>query len=427
MPGKAPVRSADPGPRLSVRFVWLYALAWGGGVIAYAPFLALVLPIRVQALAPAEKVALLSVITLIGAVTASAVNILVGAFSDRSVAGPRGRRPWIAGGLAAVLACYGVMPFCVTPVALVGGVILLQVALNTLLAPLAAIAADEAPDRQKGVVSAAMGAGGALGMLAGVLVTASPRLDLVGQIAIIAGLVILCVAPFLLLEQHRGPLITVSEHSPSAVLRRRQDLLRVWIARLLVQICGGVLFAYLVYYLQTLDRTGLSAVPSDIARQAAWLSGSVSIALIPLAVIVGRFSDRAGTRRPFLVATGAMTALGLLMMALNAHWAFAFVAYGLFSCGVGLFLTLQSAYAMQLLANPQHRGRDLGILNLTNTLPTMAATGLAWVFVRAGDFTLVMFVLAGLATVAAVLMAFVRDAPACPPVRSEALIGDLSS
>lgn len=408
-PGNAPVRSADAGPRLSVRFVWLYALAWGGGVIAYAPFLALVLPIRIQAFAHAEKVALLSVITLVGAVTASAVNILVGVFSDRSVAGPRGRRPWVLGGLAAVLACYGLIPFCVTPAALFGSVILLQVALNILLAPLAAIAADETPDRQKGVVSAAMGAGGALAMLAGVLVTASPRLSLVGQLAIIVGLIILCIAPFLLLERRRGALITVSEHSVSAVLRRRQDLVRVWIARLLMQICGGVLFAYLVYYLQSLDRVGLWSGASDIAGQAARLSGSVAIALVPLAVGVGRLSDRAGARRPFLVATGLMAALGLVTMALTSHWLLAFLAYGLFSCGLGLFLTLQSAYAMQLLANPSHRGRDLGILNLTNTLPTVAATGLAWVLVRGGDFTLVMAILAGLAVVATVLMALVRD------------------
>lgn len=408
--GTASVRSADPDPRLSTRFIWLYALAWGGGVIAYAPFLTLVLPLRVEALAPGDKVALLSAITLIGAVTASAANILAGVLSDRGVEGPGGRRPWIGLGLIATLACYGVLPLCRTMAALVGGVVLLQIALNILLAPLGAIAADEAPDSQKGVVSAAMGAGGALGMLAGVLVTASPQLGMGGQLGIIAGLVIVCILPFLLLERRRGPLIIVAEQSPSAVLRRRQDLVRVWIARLLIQICGGVLFAYLVYYLQTVDRSGLSVGPPDIAGQAAWLSGSASIALVPLAILVGRLSDRAGTRRPFLVATAAMVVLGLVIMAVTPRWAPAFAAYGLFSCGVGLFLTLQSAYAMQLLANPSHRGRDMGILNLTNTLPTMAATGLAWILARGGDFTLVMWVLAGLAVFAAGLMAFVRDA-----------------
>ncbi|CAN5150455.1 MFS transporter [soil metagenome] len=408
--GRVSVRPADAVPRLSTRFIWLYALAWGGGVIAYAPFLTLVLPLRVEALAPRDKVALLSAIALIGAVTASAVNILVGMLSDRGVQGPRGRRLWIGLGLAATLVCYAVIPFCGAKTALFGGVILLQIALNILLAPLGTLAADEVPDGQKGVVSAAMGAGGAVGMLAGVLVTAAPRLGLVGQLAIIAGLMIVCILPFLLLERRRGPLIVFPEQSPSAALRRRQDLVRVWIARLLIQICGGVLFAYLVYYLQTVDRSGLSVGPSDIAGQAAWLSGSVSIALVPLAVIVGRLSDRAGTRRPFLIATAAMVALGLVMMAVTPRWAPAFAAYALFSCGVGLFLTLQNAYAMQLLANPGHRGRDMGVLNLTNTLPTVAATGLAWILARGGDFTLVMWVLAGLAVLAAGLMAFVRDA-----------------
>jgi hypothetical protein len=42
-----------------------------------------------------------------------------------------------------------------------------------------------------------------------------------------------------------------------------------------------------------------------------------------------------------------------------------------------VFLALQSALAMQLLPSAAHRGRDLGLLNLTNTLPAMIAPLLA--------------------------------------------------
>jgi len=390
-------------------FVWLYALAWGGGVVAYAPFLTLVLPLRVEALAPDVKVALLSLIALVGALVASVVNILVGVLSDRSVGSVRGRRPWVALGLGLTLASYALLPFCSTPMTLLAGVILFQVALNTMLGPLGAIAADETPDSQKGFISGAMGAGGALGVVAGVIVTAWPRAGLGTQLTIITGLVLICVLPFLVICRRRGPLITVPEQGPVMVKRRRQDLARAWIARLLIQVCGGVLFAYLIFYLQTVDRTGVVMRPGDIAGQAAWLSGAASIALIPLAVAVGRLSDRSGVRRPFLVGAAALVAVGLVVMAFSHHWAAAFFGYLVFSFGVGLFLTLQNAYAMQLLANSGRRGRDMGILNLTNTLPAMVATGLAWGFARSGDFSQVLLILAALAVVAATLMARVRD------------------
>ncbi|RZA05084.1 MAG: MFS transporter, partial [Proteobacteria bacterium] len=172
--GRASSYAGEPTGRRSSVFVWLYALAWGGGVVAYAPFLTLVLPLRVEALAPDFKVAMLSLIALVGALVASVVNILVGVLSDRSVGSVRGRRPWVALGLGLTLASYALLPFCSTPTTLLAGVILFQVALNTMLGPLGAIAADETPDSQKGFISGAMGAGGALGVVAGVIVTAWP-------------------------------------------------------------------------------------------------------------------------------------------------------------------------------------------------------------------------------------------------------------
>ena len=49
---------------------------------------------------------------------------------------------------------------------------------------------------------------------------------------------------------------------------------------------------------------------------------------------------------------------------------------------------------MQLLPNPHHRGRDLGLLNLANTLPSLLGPPLAWVFATPHDFVGVMLALA---------------------------------
>jgi predicted MFS family arabinose efflux permease len=96
------------------------------------------------------------------------------------------------------------------------------------------------------------------------------------------------------------------------------------------------------------------------------------------------------------VITAAMITVGLLLMALLPQWAPAAIGYVLFACGVGLFLALQSAYAMQLLITPEHRGRDMGVLNLTNTIPALIAPSMAYLMAGRGDFTLLLLVLAGL-------------------------------
>jgi hypothetical protein len=301
-----------------------------------------------------------------------------------------------------------------TPTALVVGVMLFQAALNLMLAPLSAVPADEIPDAQKGLVGGLMGAVYTFGALSGMVVTASPGFSERVQLMIAGGLVIAGVLPFLLLSRTRGPIVPPSLPMIDSGGQRKRNLARIWLARLLVQISGVIFFSYLLFYFETVDRTGLSfeGLPfgsDDLTSQVAWLAGSVAVVLAPLAIATGRLSDAMRSRKPFLVVTTAMITAGLLMMALLPQWAPAAIGYLLFASGVGLFLALQSAYAMQLLIAPEHRGRDMGVLNLTNTLPALIAPSMAYLMAGKGDFTLLLLLLAALTGVAMVLTLQVGD------------------
>src|SRR3546814_3653659 len=50
---------------------------------------------------------------------------------------------------------------------------------------------------------------------------------------------------------------------------------------------------------------------------------------IPIALLVGRASDRIGARKPFLMLATIVTAGGLLVMALFPEWPSAVAGYGL--------------------------------------------------------------------------------------------------
>ncbi|MFN3932958.1 MAG: MFS transporter [Brevundimonas sp.] len=391
-------------PRLWLLF---YALAWGGGVVAYTPLLTLLLPMRIAALGLGDKVGLLSLAAVVGALTASVANIGAGALSDRFSGGTGGRRPWIVAGVVGAVLAYGLVAVADTRLEILGAVALFQLGVNLMLAPLSALAADEVPDSQKGLLGGLMGAAYPLGALSGVVVMAASSPT--ARLAVTALLVVLLMAPFLAVFRVRAPLVS-SPVDPAVVRsRRRRDLVALWGARLLVQIAGAIMFAYLLYYFESVEVGGRVLDADRMAVRVAWLCGVVAVVTVPLSVALGRWSDLAAARTPFLQACAGMAAAGLVVMALFTDWTVAIWGYGLFAVGSAIFLALQSTFAMQLLPSPGHRGRDLGVLNLTNTLPSILGPGLAYVVLGSGGFQSLLLILAGLAGLAALLMGLVRE------------------
>ena len=128
----------------------------------------------------------------------------------------------------------------------------------------------------------------------------------------------------------------------------------------------------------------------------------------PLTVLLGRISDRLGPRKPFLFASAVAGAGGLALMASGTDLTHAAAGYALFSCATAIFLSLHSAYAMQLLPSPRRRGRDMGVMNLTNTLPAILAPILALWLVPGRGFGLLLTVLAGALVIAAICVLLVR-------------------
>ena len=379
--------------------VWLvlYALAWGGGVVAYTPLLTLLLPLRIATIGLEDKVGVHSLAVLIGAVTASAANIAAGALSDRFDRGPGGRRPWIVAGFIATAASYGLLGVADTLVGILTAVALFQTGLNLMLAPLAALAADEVPDAQKGLLGGLMGAAYPLGALSGVVV-----------MAVTVALVAVLTAPFLVMFRTRAA--TPAPAAPAAAVGtgRARDLAAIWGARLLVQVAGAILFAYLLYYFETVEVGGERLAADRMAVRVAWLCGVAAAVTVPLSILLGRLSDMARARKPFLQGVAVTSAVGLVLMALFPDWGVAAWGYGLFATSTAIFLALQSTYAMQLLPSPDHRGRDLGVLNLTNTLPSILGPGLAYGALQFGGFRPLLLLLAGLTVLAALLMSLVR-------------------
>lgn len=396
---------ADPleSGRQSKRFLYLYALAVAGGAVAYVPFLTNLLPSHVTAFAGKGALTMLAQLAFAGAIAASLSNILFGWASDRSGS----RQPWIVGGLVLSSALLPVMQFATTPIFLILLIVGWQAGLNMMLAPLAAWAGDSVPDSQKGLLGGLLAFAPALGALAGALVTLPGVASEGGRLAIVALMVVAMVTPVLFLGRpvpmpHLSAYAFPADKPLAEPPAARNTVLRMWIARLFVQIAEASLFAFLLLWFR-------SVVPGFGDNDAAIIFAAVLALAVVITLVVGRWSDRAGQPiRPLAICAG-VAATGLLIMAMASGLALAVAGYVLFGLSGGIFLALHSSQTLRVLPKPATRGRDLGLFNLTNTIPSLIMPWLTLAIVPAFGFDALFILLAALAFAACLLLSTMLD------------------
>jgi MFS family permease len=391
------VADAPPEPRQSPRFLWLYALAVAGGAVSYVPFLTLLLPLRARVMAGDEAITLLAYTAFCGAIAASLANILFGWLSDRSGT----RRPWIVAGMVVSGILLHVVPMATSTASLIAVIVCWQLSINMMLASLAAWAGDVVPDRQKGILGGLLAFAPALGALSGAFITLPGLAGPDARLSLVAALVVLMVLPVLLFGRPAAMPHLMQEAPQEAEERRRSKRAavgRMWLARLLIQIAEAALFAYLLLWLSGID-SGFG--DADTARIFAIVLGLS----VPLALAAGRWSDT--RQRPILPLTAgaALGSVGLVMMALSDGIGGAIAGYLVFGLSTSVFLALHSSQTLRVLPRPATRGRDLGIFNLTNTVPSLIMPWLTLAMVPVFGFAGLFWLFAGLAAIATILLA----------------------
>jgi MFS family permease len=378
------------------RFLPLFGLAWAGAAIAYVPFLTVILPLKLTALTGARDVQWLAIATLAGAVAASIANIGFGWASDAS----RNRRHWVAAGLLLTVLLLLAIARITDPLQLIAALVAWQCALNMMLAPLAAWAGDCVPDDRKGMLGGLMAFAPAAGAFAGALITVPGLADPATRLAIVAALVAAAVLPLLLFGMQLLPPAPADDDVDAArpPIRITRTVATMWVARLAVQIAEAALFAYLLFYFRSVDPDLRDA---DIARLLLLVLAGAA----PLALIAGRWADRAARPLAPLVGCAALAAVGLAGMALATAPAAAVLGYVLFGVGATVFLGLHTSQTLRVLPRPDRRGRDLGLFNLTNTVPSLIMPPLALAIVPVFGYQPLLWLLAAFALGASLLLA----------------------
>src|SRR3546814_8054655 len=106
-------------------------------------------------------------------------------------------------------------------------------------------------------------------------------------------------------------------------------------------------------------------------NEKARIFGIALTLAVPIALASGRWANR--NDRPFLplVVTAAVSAAGMVGMALATEPDMAKASYLVFGIATTVFLSLHASQTLRILPRSDRRGRDLGLFNLNNTVPSL--------------------------------------------------------
>ena len=377
---ETPEALQTPTRRVSGGFMFALTAAAISLYILYAGIGALLLPYQIGLLAPGSKVAVLSFFTSITVLIALFANPLAGAFSDRTTSRFGRRRPWIiAGGLMTALGLLFMWRASNIPLLFIG-YCLIEIFSNCVLAALVATIPDQVPEKQRGTVSGifglATGLGGILGaILAGQIFKSTPTTAYVAMLI----LVLVTTIPFALLMRDKAlPKGAMPAFRLGAFLknfwinpRRYPDFSWAWLTRFIPFLGYFLGITYVFYYLQ------------DVVKYPHALQGASTFSIIAavvslLSTLLGGFlSDRLKQRKPFVIVGMVIMAVAMMLLALFQVWPAVVVAAAVLGFGLGAYLAVDVAIVTLVLPSAEDRGKDMGIVNIANTLPHSLAPVIA--------------------------------------------------
>ncbi|MER7992522.1 MFS transporter [Micromonospora chalcea] len=420
-PTPASLPAALAEPTVPVRRSWIaliFAANLGVWMAFFTPIQVL-LPQQVERIAPADKEAMLAVVTGIGALAAVLANPLAGALSDRTslrLANRHfGRRHvWTAFGAVIGALALVLLARQNTIAGVAVAWVAAQVCFNTMLASLTAAIPDRVPVAQRGGVSGWVGIPQALGLVLGaVLVTAVVTGNAAGYAAIALAVLLLSL-PFALLTQddhlpreHRSPLRLRSLFSSMWISpRRHPDFAWAWFTRFLVQTGNALGTLYLLYFLTDGVRV------ADPEGSLLILILLYTVGMMLTAVVAGRMSDRSGRRKVFVIASGLIMTVAATLLAVAPTWPMAIVAALLLGAGYGVYLSVDAALITQVLPAATDRAKDLGVINIANSAPQVLGPALsAPIVVHLGGYPTLYAVTAAVTLLGSALVVKIRSVP----------------
>ena len=354
----------------------------------------------------------------VGCVFALIANIVFGALSDITRSRFGKRTPWIVAGGLITAAGYVLAFSSATLVGIVAGWSIVQIGVNMMIAPAVAVLSDRIPENVRGTFSSFYGGAMIVGQSAGTFL-GSKFIDAMGVGFVIGavlfgitGILTVIVWPAERSSKVGSALDDTRQNvrlSPAAIAksfipptRNCRDFYLALAGRLLLIFGWSMVSGYQLYILKKFCGLGKEAAASTLAT----MSVISMIVLIVCSIVSGPISDKLH-RRKIIVAVGSVIiAVGLAIPYVMPTATGMMLFAGIGGVGYGIYIAVDQALNVDVLPNADEAGKDLGILNLANTVgQVLAPVATGAVVVATGSYALIFpIAIASVLVGAAVIM-----------------------
>jgi MFS family permease len=380
-----------------------------GQVLALIVPTALLLTIKLAMLDPANVTRNFSMVALLGAPAAIIGQYLAGYISDRTSWNFGRRRPWILiGAITGSILLYGV------GAAKTFGMICLFWALasfmlNFVSCALNALIPDQVPENKRGTASGLIGVVSPLGIMIGINIMLILNNWSIEQKFLLLGMIcVACAIISCVLIKESKVEYKKAESSDSLTLGDRMS--RIYpsprkhpsftfgvLTRFFMAIAYGSASYTSVYFMEHFH-----VAPEDLTGIVS-LSMNITIPLLAVSSILGGIlSDKIGRQKPFVFLSALVTAIGILGYSFSPSISFSIICGAIVSLGFGMFLAVDIALMARILPHPEDAAKDMGLVNVANSIGSPITNAIASPLVSAGGYPLFFGVLSVFAVLAGV-------------------------
>ncbi|ONI72776.1 MFS transporter [Actinosynnema sp. ALI-1.44] len=364
--------SALAEPTRKVRAGWislLFVANLGLWLAIYAPIQVL-LPKQAELLDSANKELVFGIVTGVGALVAVFANPVAGLLSDRTTSRFGRRHPWTLGGALVGAAGLAVLAVAGNVVTMVLGWCLVQVGLNAMLATLISAIPDRVPVEQRARTGGFVGISQMFGTVLGAVLVTSIVTGLVAGYLASAAVVLLGAAAFVLFTPDAvlpGNQVRKTRLDLWVSPREHPGFTWMWGCHFMVNLGNALGTFYLLFFLKDVVRR------ADPEGSLLILMAFYGVALVIGALVAGGLSDASGRRKPYVVVAVVLMAAAALILVVWPTWVGALIAGPLLGAGFGTYWAVAIALLTQLLPAAADRAKDLGVVNIANSLPQVVA------------------------------------------------------